>query len=176
MVARRARSWRGLLGVRLGVRRCSLLEVCLRSWVGRSPRRPRGVLSPRAIPVCLSVVLLRRDLGRMFCTHLQSIGLASRQSCLAGICNVPVRWTSYCRVQRLATPQSLCISCTLEHSTIVTLKSQYSRPSLQIIVESQRIDSQFFNPALLIVRMTLKSPTLSANSSISTAALLLSGH
>lgn len=44
------------------------------------------------------------------------------------------------------------------------------------ISENETKNSQFFNPALLIVRMTLKSPTLSANNSISTAARLLSGH
>lgn len=44
------------------------------------------------------------------------------------------------------------------------------------VVDEERWFVQFLSPALRMVRTTLRSPTLSANSKMSTAARLFSGH
>jgi hypothetical protein len=81
----------------------------------------------------------------------------------------------YCRESSMANNTIILGVVQLEDRIVQGPTQQIISPNHHHI-ENQKIDSQFFNPALLIVRITLKSPTLSANNSISTAALLLSGH
>lgn len=79
----------------------------------------------------------------------ESIGFATWECGLPGICS-----------DSLASARNCSIWSTL----------------LAMLFSDLEANLQFFNPALLIVSTTLKSPLRSANSRISTAARLVRGH